>query len=58
MAPRRVMNARRRAGRSQVMIFGLKPIPLSRPAAWVTYGPISLLVTRSSPSIRDHSAAL
>ena len=43
---------------SQVMIFGLKPIPLSLPAAWVTYGPISLLVTRSSPSIRDHSAAL
>jgi len=43
---------------SQVMIFGLKPMPLSRPTAWVRYGPISILVMRSSPSIRDHSAAL
>ena len=43
---------------SRVMIFGLKPMPLSRPAAWVRYRPISILVTRSSPGIRDHSAAL
>jgi hypothetical protein len=43
---------------SQVMIFGLKPMPLSRPAAWVRYGPISILVTWSSPGIGDLSAAL
>lgn len=43
---------------SQVMIFVPKPIPLSRPAASVRYRPVSILVTRSSPGIRDHSAAL
>ena len=42
---------------SQVMIFGPKPMPLAR-AASVRYRSVSILVTRSSPGIRDHSAAL
>jgi hypothetical protein len=33
-------------------------MPLSRPTAWVRYGPISILVTWSSPGMGDHSAAL
>ncbi len=41
---------------SRVMIFW--PKPLSRPAAWVRYGPVSILVAQSSPGIRNHSAAL